>query len=86
MENVSDDTLQEMTKDIDRLQTITERFSKIGSIPKLDRKNIVQKRSKRFIIYNHAHQNWLNFLLKPKMMKFMRTLIRNCLVGLLKIY
>jgi len=41
MENVSEDTLQEMTKDIDRLQTITERFSKIGSVPKLDRTNII---------------------------------------------
>ena len=30
----------EMEKDVDRLQTITERFSKIGSIPKLDIKEL----------------------------------------------
>ncbi|NQY28163.1 MAG: HAMP domain-containing histidine kinase [Flavobacteriaceae bacterium] len=48
MENVSEDTLQEMTKDVDRLQTITERFSKIGSTPKLDRKNIVTETKQTF--------------------------------------
>ena len=42
-ENVSEDTIFEMGKDISRLQTITERFSKIGSVPKLDRKNIVEE-------------------------------------------
>lgn len=31
----------EMGKDIERMKTITERFSKIGSIPTLERKNIV---------------------------------------------
>ena len=48
MENVAEDTLQEMTKDIDRLQTITERFSKIGSIPKLDRANIITETRQTF--------------------------------------
>jgi len=48
MENVSDDTLQEMTKDIDRLKTITERFSKIGSVPKLDRTNIITETQQTF--------------------------------------
>lgn len=33
----------EMEKDIDRLQTITERFSKIGSIPTLTRHDIVEQ-------------------------------------------
>jgi signal transduction histidine kinase len=42
-ENVSEDTIQEMDKDISRLQTITERFSKIGSVPKLERKNVVEE-------------------------------------------
>lgn len=35
MENVNPDHIIEIEKDIDRLQTITERFSKIGSIPTL---------------------------------------------------
>jgi len=48
LENVAEDTLQEMAKDIDRLNTITERFSKIGSIPKLDRTNIITETQKTF--------------------------------------
>jgi len=35
IENVNPDHIVEIEKDIDRLQTITERFSKIGSIPTL---------------------------------------------------
>lgn len=34
-QNVDDDTIAEMNKDIKRLQNVTERFSKIGSTPKL---------------------------------------------------
>lgn len=34
---------QEIEKDIERLQTITDRFSKIGSEPKLERTDIVQE-------------------------------------------
>lgn len=48
MENIAEDTLQEMTKDIDRLKIITERFSKIGSVPKLDRSNIVTETQQTF--------------------------------------
>ena len=40
-ENVEESTTIEIEKDIDRLQTITDRFSKIGSEPKLENKDIV---------------------------------------------
>ncbi|WP_334112771.1 histidine kinase dimerization/phospho-acceptor domain-containing protein, partial [Paucihalobacter sp.] len=40
-ENVNEEYLLEIEKDINRLQTITERFSKIGSIPNLDQHDIV---------------------------------------------
>jgi signal transduction histidine kinase len=40
-ENVEESTTMEIEKDIERLQTITERFSKIGSEPVLERKDIV---------------------------------------------
>lgn len=40
-ENVKEEYLLEIEKDINRLQTITERFSKIGSVPKLDQHDIV---------------------------------------------
>lgn len=39
-ETVDENTLRELSKDISRLETITERFSKIGSIPKLEAENI----------------------------------------------
>ncbi|WP_369998452.1 sensor histidine kinase [Winogradskyella sp.] len=41
-ENVKEEYLTEIEKDINRLQTITERFSKIGSMPKLDQHDIVE--------------------------------------------
>jgi two-component system, sporulation sensor kinase D len=41
MENVNPDHIKEIEKDIDRLQTITDRFSKIGSVPTLKKTNIV---------------------------------------------
>jgi two-component system, sporulation sensor kinase D len=40
-ENVDESTTLEIEKDIERLQTITDRFSKIGSEPKLENKDIV---------------------------------------------
>ena len=40
-ENVDPSYLLEIEKDISRLQTITDRFSKIGSIPKLKKADIV---------------------------------------------
>lgn len=40
-ENVNESYLVEIEKDINRLQTITERFSKIGSVPNLDQHDIV---------------------------------------------
>jgi len=42
-ENVDPEYVKEIGKDIDRLQTITERFSKIGSIPTLERLDIIQE-------------------------------------------
>ncbi|PTX59999.1 phospho-acceptor domain-containing protein [Kordia periserrulae] len=42
-ENIDPEYVREIEKDINRLQTITERFSKIGSIPKLERLDIVQE-------------------------------------------
>jgi hypothetical protein len=40
-EQVNPEYLVEIQKDINRLQTITERFSKIGSVPHLDEQDIV---------------------------------------------
>jgi signal transduction histidine kinase len=43
---IDDNTLSDIKKDIHRLETITDRFSKIGSPPKLQKENIVK------VIYN----------------------------------
>lgn len=42
-ENVNPEYIAEIEKDISRLQTITERFSKIGSLPTLEETDIVQE-------------------------------------------
>ncbi len=41
-ENTNPAYLEEIQKDIDRLRMITERFSKIGSVPKLEKTDIVE--------------------------------------------
>ncbi len=41
--NVSESILVEIEKDINRLQTITDRFSKIGSEPALEKKDIIEE-------------------------------------------
>ncbi|MDG1475642.1 MAG: HAMP domain-containing sensor histidine kinase [Vicingaceae bacterium] len=40
LKDVDENTINELSKDITRLETITERFSKIGSIPKLETENL----------------------------------------------
>ncbi|MGB1042161.1 MAG: sensor histidine kinase [Tenacibaculum sp.] len=40
-ENVNEEYIVEIEKDVDRLSTIANRFSKIGSVPKLENKDIV---------------------------------------------
>lgn len=47
-ENINDEITVEIQKDISRLETITERFSKIGSIPELKAHNIVAETNKAF--------------------------------------
>ncbi|MFV8361891.1 sensor histidine kinase [Flavobacterium sp. ZT3P35] len=47
-ENIDESTTFEIEKDIERLQTITDRFSKIGSEPKLENKDIVAETFQSF--------------------------------------
>jgi signal transduction histidine kinase len=42
MEGIEGDAIEELNKDVERLQKITDRFSKIGSEPRLKKENIVQ--------------------------------------------
>ncbi len=43
LENANEETVSEIEKDVSRLNTIAERFSKIGSIPKLTKLDIVEE-------------------------------------------
>jgi len=47
-DDVEESTIVEIEKDIDRLQTITERFSKIGSEPKLENKDIIEETQRSY--------------------------------------
>ncbi len=48
LENTDENTVQEIENDVKRLNTIAERFSKIGSIPVLKKHNIVKATSESF--------------------------------------
>jgi len=47
-EKINPDITKEIEKDIVRLQTITDRFSKIGSLPKLEKHDIVEETKKAY--------------------------------------
>ncbi|TAE62738.1 MAG: sensor histidine kinase, partial [Flavobacteriia bacterium] len=48
LENIDETTIEEIQKDINRLQTITDRFSKIGSEPVLEKRNIIEETKASF--------------------------------------
>jgi two-component system, sporulation sensor kinase D len=58
LDNVDESITIEIEKDIERLQTITERFSKIGSEPKLENKDIIEetKQSYNYLISRFSNQ------------------------------
>lgn len=47
-ENVNPEYIVEIEKDVDRLQTITDRFSKVGSIPLMEKNDIVLETQKAY--------------------------------------
>ncbi len=90
-ENIADGVIDEMTKDIDRLNIITERFSKIGSIPKLIKKDIIYEtkqtfeylnsRSSKLVIFNFEAPNTDVYVnLNPKLYSWtIENLIKNAI-------
>jgi len=48
LENMNENTIKEIENDVTRLNTIAERFSKIGSIPELKEQNVVEATSASF--------------------------------------
>ncbi|MDN3676061.1 HAMP domain-containing sensor histidine kinase [Flavobacterium paronense] len=66
-DNVDETTITEIEKDINRLQTITDRFSKIGSEPILERMNIIAETEQSFDYLKSRFSKQVEFSFKaPK--------------------
>jgi len=66
-DNVDEITILEIEKDINRLQTITDRFSKIGSEPVLERLNIIEETEQSFDYLKSRFSKQVEFSFKaPK--------------------
>ncbi|MGC6431910.1 MAG: sensor histidine kinase [Jejuia sp.] len=63
-ENVDPEYIQEIEKDIDRLKTITERFSKIGSLPELKTANIVAETKEAYDYLKRRSSDLIDFELE----------------------
>ncbi len=63
-EDTNPEYIKEIEKDIDRLQTITERFSKIGSLPKLEKADIVAETKEAYDYLKTRSSKLVNFELK----------------------
>jgi len=60
-ENVDPDYIEEIKKDIRRLEVITERFSKIGSVPKLESLDIVKETLDAFNYLESRYSKLIHF-------------------------
>ncbi|MFY8065938.1 MAG: sensor histidine kinase [Flavobacterium sp.] len=66
-DNVDETTIAEIEKDINRLRTITDRFSKIGSEPILERLNIIEETEQSFDYLKSRFSKQVEFSFKaPK--------------------
>ncbi|WP_299259674.1 HAMP domain-containing sensor histidine kinase [uncultured Aquimarina sp.] len=63
VENVNPEYIVEIEKDISRLKVITERFSKIGSIPKLEEVDIVKETKEAYTYLQSRSSKLINFSL-----------------------
>lgn len=63
-ENVNSEYIAEIEKDIDRLQTITERFSKIGSAPTLEKLDIVKLTESSYDYLKLRSSKLINFYIE----------------------
>lgn len=60
-ENVNPEYIKEIEKDIDRLKTITDRFSKIGSLPTLKKLDVVEVTKSSFDYLKSRSSKLINF-------------------------
>ncbi|MCF4100421.1 HAMP domain-containing histidine kinase [Gillisia sp. M10.2A] len=63
-EDVNQVYIEEIEKDVERLKTITDRFSKIGSMPKLSKTDIVKATQESFDYLKVRSSNLIDFSLK----------------------
>ena len=63
-ENVNPEFLKEIEKDITRLQTITDRFSKIGSVPTLEEADIVKETIESYDYLKSRSSKLIDFEIK----------------------
>ena len=63
-EDVNPSYVEEMEKDIDRLRTITERFSKIGSLPNLQQTDIVAATKESYEYLKTRSSNLIDFSIR----------------------
>lgn len=61
LDNVEPSTIEEIEKDINRLQTITDRFSKVGSEPVLEEKDIIEETKTSFDYLKDRSSKQINF-------------------------
>lgn len=59
--NINPDYIKDIEKDINRLQTITDRFSKIGSVPKLEKADIIKETIESYDYLKTRSSKLINF-------------------------
>lgn len=64
VDNVDETTVTEIEKDIVRLQTIADRFSKIGSEPILEQRDIIKETEDSYDYLKSRFSNQINFTFK----------------------
>ena len=65
--NIDDNYIDEIQKDVKRLNTITDRFSKIGSVPILEKNDIITETRSAIEYMKNRTSNSLNFKIEtPK--------------------
>ncbi|MDT0556417.1 sensor histidine kinase [Patiriisocius hiemis] len=60
-ENINPDYIAEIEKDVDRLKTITERFSKVGSVPKLEKTELIKETKEAFDYLKNRSSKLIDF-------------------------
>lgn len=60
-EKVNPDYVSEIEKDVDRLKTITERFSKVGSVPTLEKTEIIKETKDAFEYLKNRSSKLIDF-------------------------